>query len=126
MNYIDRLKKIGTAFGYFLISFVGFIIIITTLYYFDIISSKTYNILEIIGTLISCLIAGIKIGKYSKQKGWLGGLKLGLLITLLCFLFTIFGSSMRVSMQSIIYFIVIIIITIFGSMMGINKKKEAN
>lgn len=107
------------------ISYITIIIIITTfiltiLNYFNVINQKILSILQIISIIISNLIGGIKIGKKAKTKGWLEGLKLSfILISILLIINLIIK---KLDFTNLIYYLIIIVSTTLGSMIGINKK----
>ena len=72
-----------------------------------------------ISMLISCII----LGKKCHQKAYLEGIKFGGLYLILNTLF-IFIIKSPFTYKTIIIYILIIIASIFGSMIGINLKKE--
>ena len=69
-------------------------------------------------------VGGFIMGKNSKQKGWLEGLKLGLIVLLILVLmnYLILGQSFEV--KNLVYYLILLSSTIFGSMIGINKKTQ--
>lgn len=120
MNY---LKKIINSFKYTLIIFLLLLIIITTLSYFYIISLNTTNILLLINTVISVLVGSFILGKNSKQKGYLEGIKYGLILISLFFtLNLIFYKNINISIT--ISYLIILLSSTLGSMFGITKKKN--
>lgn len=124
MQYIDELKKIGISLGYLLGVLLLSTLLLVTLYYFNIIGHKTYQVLQFIIPAISFLTGGFAIGKRASQKGWLEGLKLGGVTSLLFLLFTYFGLGQGLNLQNMIYFLIILAVVTFGSMIGINYKKQ--
>ena len=117
-KYLKYLK----SFSYTLISIFILNIVISSLYYFDLIKNSTFNISRTIITLISVLIGGFYIGKYSKEKGYIEGLKLGIIIIVFMIVFSlVLKSNFNITM--FLYYVMIIISSILGSMIGINKKK---
>lgn len=124
MQYIDELKKIGISLGYLLGVLLLSTLLLVTLYYFNIIGHKTYQVLQFIIPAISFLTGGFIIGKRANHKGWLEGLKLGSITSILFLLFTYFGLGQGLNLQSIIYFLIILAVVTFGSMIGINYKKQ--
>ena len=96
--------------------------LITTLYYFDIISPTVYNILKIVLLLISIFINNYLIGKKSLKKGYISGIKLSLPIILIFFLISLLTKTF--SPKTILYYSIILTTGILGSMLGINTKKE--
>ena len=87
-------------------------------------SFNTTSILFIIFMMILFLIIGYKYGKKADKKGYIEGLKIGFsLILVLLFINLIFYNS-NFSLERVIYYIILILSSIFGSMIGINKKEK--
>ena len=116
MKYLKSL-------GLFISSFLLINIIITILSYFEIISPNIIYILKIITIILSSIISGLYLGIKSNKKGYLEGLKLGGIITLLFIIITLIIKPINFTKFSIIYYLVIISIIVVSSMIGINKKK---
>ena len=116
-----NIKTYLKAFSIFFISFVLFIFLITIFYYFDLLNPTIMKISKISILLISSFFSGFFIGKKSEKKGYLNGLILGLFIITCFLLINLFLKSLRG--QQIIYFIILLIVTTAGSMIGINKKQ---
>ncbi len=121
MTYI---KNLGIAFGFIIGSLFGVTLIVTLLHYINWIGSKTLSVLEIITPLLSLFIGGFIIGKNSKQKGWLEGLKLGGLFLTLLILFQYLGLRIHFSVKTILFYALLLISCVFGSMLGINKRAK--
>lgn len=120
---MKKFNNILINIGYFLISLIIYLIIITTFSYFNILSYKNICIISFIIINILFLINGFKLGKRSESKGYLSGIIMGLsLIILLLFLSIIFKSIP--SLKSLIYFLTLIISSTIGGMFGINKRKS--
>ncbi len=115
INYIKSLF-------YFLIIFFSLLFIITIFYYFDILSNNGIKYFKIITIILSCFLSGFKIGKQAKDKGYLKGLTLGSIILILFFLISLFTKGFR--LQQLIYYLIILITTTIGSMVGILKEKK--
>ena len=98
--------------------------IYSDLYYFNVISPTAYNIIKIIVLLITLFINGFLLGKNSQKKGYLEGIKLSIPLVLLFFIITLINKSF--TLKILLYYIIIILTTSFGSMIGINKKKNCN
>jgi len=118
MNVMKYLKSLMAI----LISIVLFTIILTTLSYFNIITSNINKYLQLIAIIISMLIGGIYIGKKSANKGYLEGLKIGIATTIVMFLLSYFGFKTKFNLENIIFYIVVIMSSTLGSIVGINKK----
>ena len=121
---MNKYTKYLKALLYIFIPILFFSLILSLLYYFNIISDKSLNILKIITTLISFIIGGIYIGKKSNKKGYLEGLKIGLIIIFLFFTISFLAFDKGMSIKNLIYYLVILATSTTGSMIGINKKKN--
>ena len=121
MNY---LKNIGISMLYI----IGFILVLTllstALNYFNIIGKNTITVLKIIIPIISLFIGGYYIGKKSNKKGWLEGLKLSLIFSVILIIFNYLGFDNSFEIKNILYYLIIIISCIFGSMIGISKNPK--
>lgn len=118
------IKNLGISFGLILGSLFGFTLLITLLHYLNWIGSKTLSILEIMIPFFSLFIGGFWMGRKSNKKGWLEGLKLGLLFLFILILFQYLGLQMKFELKTLLFYVLILISSIFGGMIGISKKKE--
>ena len=109
------LKKYGLRLLYTFLVIIISLLLINTLYYFNIINNNLYKVLKIIPILISIFINAYILGKNTDQKGYLEGLKLS--ITLI--------TKQPLKLKVILYYLIIGITSILGSMIGINKKKDS-
>ena len=119
MNY---LKKLGKAFLTTFITLKIGIVIITLLNYFNIIGINITNISKIIILGLSIFIGSFSLGKMALKKGYLEGLKFGLLITFILFFLNLIITK-NIKIRLIILYIIINITSILGSMFGILKSK---
>lgn len=108
---------------YILISIIAFGLFITILNYFNIISTNTCKYFKIISIIISFIIGGLYIGKRSSTKGYLEGLKISLSAIAILILLNYLGFDKSFSFKSIIFYIIIIISSVLGSITGINRRK---
>ena len=120
---MEYLKNIGKSLIYTFSIIIISTFLVTILNYFNIIGSKILAILKILIILISMFIGGYIIGKTSKQKGWLEGIKLSGIIIIILALFNYLGLSQKFSVTHLIYYLILIISCTLGSMIGINRKK---
>ena len=74
------LKKYGLRLVYTMISILLSLLVVTTLYYFDIINGSVYKILKIIIILLNIFISSLILGRKAANKGFLEGIKLALII----------------------------------------------
>lgn len=120
------LKNIGTSFIWILAILFSLTIILTIMSYFDVFGEKITTIFKILIPIISLFIGGIQIGKKSIKKGWLEGLKLSLIFIIILLIFNYLGLNKNFEAKNILFYIILIISTMFGSMIGINKNKETS
>ncbi|MBE6144383.1 MAG: TIGR04086 family membrane protein [Firmicutes bacterium] len=121
MNY---LKLLGKSLLYIVSILLTSTIIITILNYFNIFGSKLATLFKIIIPVISMFVGGFIIGKNTKSKGWLEGLKLGIIVIIILLMINLIILKPKWELRNIIFYLILIISTIFGSMIGINKKIE--
>ena len=116
----------NTFFNYIksLIIFLSSIIVIPFLLtILNLLKLNTNKIIIIIIGAILMFVIGLITVKGSNNKGYLNGL----LISVICiFIVTILSLIFRfqLNINSLIYYIILVISTIFGSMIGINLKKQ--
>ena len=119
------LKKYGLRLIYTIISILISILIITTLYYFNIISSTTYNILKIVILLLNIFISSFILGKKANSRGYLEGIKLSIMIIPLLLILSL-TLSLSLKPRILIYYLIISATSIFGGMVGISRRKDLN
>lgn len=113
LNYLKSIYKS-------IILFLILIFILSLLYYFEILNLKIMNIIIYIITLSLLFILGYKLSKIKRNKGYLNGFIVGLIITILFSLLTLIIS--KYSMNTLIYYLTLILSSITGGIIGINKK----
>ncbi len=112
------------VFLYILIPLFLFNILISLLYYFNIIPTNIVNYFKLIMISIAMLIGGIYIGTKATKKGWLEGLKVGLEMIIILFLFSYLGFDQGISIKTIVYYLILLASSTLGSMIGISRKKQ--
>jgi len=123
---MEYLKKLGISFLFIIISFFILTLFMTIFSYFDILNNKFVNILKIIIPIISLFIGGFYIGKKSIKKGWLEGMKLSIICSILIIIINYFIYSTSIEIKNLLYYIIIITSATLGSMIGINFKQKNN
>lgn len=118
------LKKGSISLLISLISLLVLTFIITLLNYINIINSTFVNIFSYIIPFLSFLIGAFILGKKSISKGWLEGLKLGLISIFLLFIFNFLAFNEGYNFQNIILYLIVLVSNIIGAMIGINVKKD--
>lgn len=120
MNY---LKNVGIAFIYIICFLLGLTFISTLFNYINLFGNTFINVLKVIIPVISLFVGGFVIGKRTGKKGWLEGIKLSLIFLVFLTIFNYLTLDFSMSLKAIIYYIILMIATTFGSMIGVNKFK---
>lgn len=118
------LKKYGLRLGWAILGAVVSLVAINTLYYFNLIGDGFYKFLELIVVIGDVFINSFILGKASSKKGYLEGLKFSLVIITLLLVSTLLFSSFKVKL--LIYYLIISITAVLGSMIGISRKKTSD
>ena len=98
-------------------------LLLTILYYFNIISSNINNIFKIVSFIVTFFLTGVYISKRSNRKYYLEGLKIsGINIAIFLLISLIF--KFKFSLQIILYYLIITITITIGSIIGSLFKKN--
>ena len=114
------IKKYLISLLNFFIPFIILLFIFTLLYYFDIISNNIMKYFKFIILILTILYSSYKLGKESEKKGYQKGLIFGSMIIVLFMIISLITNSFKIT--NIIYYLVILIISTIGSMLGVLKK----
>lgn len=121
---MNLIKKYGITLGIMIGFVIFFLFFFVILNYYDMISRSTLAIFKIILIILSFFIGGFIMGKSSLKKGWFEGLKIGgVMIILLIIINILFLHSFH--LKYLLYYLILISSSILGSIIGINKKKQA-
>lgn len=123
MNFI---KNISFSILYIILALLVFTLFITFFSYFNILNDKITSIFKIIIPVLSLFIGGFYLGKKSTKKGWLEGLKLSLIFLILLIIFEYLALDQSFDIKNLLYYLIISISCIFGSMIGISKNNVEN
>lgn len=121
---MDYLKKIGISLGYTFAILLVSLFFIVLLHYFNILGTKTASVFKLIALIASLFVGGYINGKRSNQNGWLEGLKMSIILILLFLLLGVTLTKVSFCLKSVLFYILILGITTFGSMVGINKRVD--
>ena len=116
------MKKYLISIGIFIGLILIFSLFINLFYYFDLINNTVYKITLILTISIITFISSYILGTKTKQKAYLEGLKYSLIIISVMFILSLVFKTL--SLKSIIYYLIIMIISIIGITIG--KSKRAN
>ncbi len=118
------LKILGTSLLYVLIITVSLTFLITIFSYFNIFSDNITKVFKLLTPIIGMFVGGILMGTKTNKKGFLEGIKLGVIVDIILVIISLITNSIKIS--SILFYIILIMSAIFGSMIGINKKAKTN
>lgn len=116
---LPYIKSISTTLITILIS----IFILSIVYYFHLTNDLINSILCIIIPIIIIFINSFKLGKKAHKLGFLEGLKLGIVIIVIFSIMNLIFKN-NITIKILIYYLIIIVTSMFGSTLGINKKGE--
>ncbi len=114
------MKKYLISYTYLLGSIIILTLILSIINYFIILPT---NIIKTIIPIISIFISSILLGKKSTKKAYLEGIKFSILYIVFIFLFTIL-IKYKIKINIILYYFILILTSMFGSMIVINLKKK--
>ena len=118
------LKKYGKRLIFTITSIIISLFLLTILYYFNIIGPNLNKVLKIVIILLNIFISSFILGKNTISKGYLEGIKFALIIIPI-FIFISLITHSKLELKVILYYIIILITSNLGSMIGINRKKES-
>lgn len=113
------LKNVG-----FYLLFLILVIFICSLLNLIGVNSTITNLLLFIFNLGLFLIYGFKTGIKSKEKGYLAGLKISLLLLLILILINLITTKNIFNFTTLIYYLILLLTGTFGGMLGISKHKD--
>ena len=96
-------------------------IVITVVHYFSIFNDNIINILTIVLPIVAILVSSFRIGRCVSKKGYLEGLKFGGIIIFITLIISLLSKNFNI--KSIIFYIILLISSMLGSMVGITRKK---
>ena len=116
------LKNWLIALGYFFgIFFVG-TLFVTIIDYFNLFSTSVVSVLKLIIPIVSIVVSGYYMGSHSNEKGYLGGIKIGIFVIAI-FMLIVFLVD-KISVKCFLYYLILLLVSILSSMLGINYKKN--
>lgn len=119
MRYISYIKTLlFNIIELFLLLFL-----VTILYYFNLINEKTFEVLKLIILLVSIFINSFILGKNTKTKSYIEGIKYGILLITILLIITIIFSKIQIKL--LIFYPLLLITSIFGSMIGSIEKNKS-
>lgn len=120
---MKRIKSIGSKCK-IVIFIVMFTLILTIVNLIWVLGGRINSLIGLIGILLYSFAVGIKVGGKATSKGYLEGLKTGLINVVILYGMGLLFGEFRIVLKKIIYYAVIVLMTILGSIIGINRKKN--
>ena len=120
---MNKMKLYLKGLAYFYLILLGYLIIITTFNYFNIINYKVLSIISYIFMILLFMVVGFFIASKSNKKGYINGLIIGgFNIILFLFIAVILGENPKITIG--IYFLTLLLSSTIGGMFGINYQKK--
>ena len=116
---INYLKNIGYVFIGILVT----TIIITLLNYFGILNGTPLKIISIVTIILSLFIGGYLTGKNANKKGYLEGIKFGLIMIVIILILNLLIFRNEFNLINILYYISLLFSSMIGGMIGIARKR---
>ena len=120
------LKKLGKSFLISLLILLVLTLIITIFNYIGLVGLSVVNIFSYITPFIALFIGGLLMGKGSVSKGWLEGIKYGIICIIIFIVFNYLAFDSFFNLSNIILYLITLIASILGGMIGINLKNSEN
>lgn len=119
---MNILKKYGKIIGIFFLSIFLLSGILSIFNITNLIHSNITNTISFIMMIIILFLIGFFFGKKAEKKGYLEGIKIGCSLIFLLIMINLLFFQTGFSLERFIYYIVLILSSTLGSMLGINKK----
>ncbi len=116
-SYLKNISYFGIAI--IILSFIS-----TLLNFFTSVSISFINTFNTLSLLLIYFVLCFKQGKLSSSKGWWCGLKNSLILTFTLLLISLIFFTKDIKLSTFLYYGILILGGMFGSIVGINKKKE--
>ena len=117
------MKSLLKYLGYYTI-FLILLLFITSILNLVGVNSTITNLLIFLFNISLFFIFGFKNGKIATNKVYFAGLKVGGLFLLLLIIINLFTNKNIFRISTLIYYLVLVLASVFGGMLGINKKEE--
>ena len=119
---MNKLINYLKVIGYYIAILVIYLLIISILYYFEVLNYRVTYILNYIFVLLLSGFSGFKISRYERQKGYLNGFSIGIIIAFIYFIITILMHEYNFS--SLVYYLTLILSSIIGGIIGVPNEKK--
>lgn len=113
---INYLKSISL----FLLIFLCYLLIISLVSYFELISFKSISIINYIVILILFFILGFKASNLEGRKGYLNGFLVSLITIIIFVIITLIID--KIDFSKLVYFLTLMASSVTGGIIGVNNK----
>ena len=121
---MKTLKKYGKTIGIFLGIILILCAVLACFNIGNILYTKSTDVIIMIGMIVIFAFIGFNFGKKAPSKGYLEGLKIGFSLIFLLIIINLLFYQTGFSISRFIYYIVLILSSTLGSMIGINRKTQ--
>ncbi len=115
------MKNFLKSYAYLFGSILILTLLLSIINYFIVLPTNT---IKIIIPIVSILYSSIILGKNSNSKAYLEGIKFSLIYILFIFLISILFFKTKIKIDILLYYLILVLTSMFGSMIGINTKKK--
>lgn len=119
------MKRLLKSLIYYIIFIVLLSFVVSLLNLVGVDSTVT-NLILFVFNVIAFFLYGFKNGVVAPKKGYLEGLKIGFILLAILFVINIIVARKFFSVAMIVYYLVLVLASVLGGMVGISKKKEEN
>ncbi len=116
-NFLKNSKKYLIIVGLYIL----FIMLFSILNYAGLFINNTKYIIILV-TFVFSFVCSYKEGKERQNKGYIAGIKTSLIIISILILIDFILIHSTFNIKRVLYYLLILLISIFGSITGINKK----
>lgn len=113
---INYLKSISM----FLLFFIVYLLLISLISCFELLSFKTIGIINYIMILILFFILGFKTSNLEQKRGYLNGFIVSLALVIIFIIITLIID--KIDFSKLVYFLTLITSSVTGGIIGVNKK----
>ncbi len=117
---MNRIINYIKSIFLFIIIFVLYLLLISIVSYFEVLSFKTIGIINYIVILLLFFILGYKSANLEGRKGYLNGFLVSLILISVFLIITLISD--KIDLSKVIYFLTLITSSVTGGIIGVRKK----
>lgn len=120
---MNKIKTLGKNLSLSLFFLIISTFILSIFSYFNLLNGKIITIIQMVLCFISIFIASFKQGICSTKRGYLEGLKIGMIFLIIIIIINLLFYRLF-HFKNYIYYLLILSVSAFGGMIGISRKKN--